>query len=271
LAIQIAREYYSKSGGAEEPIGKRGRRMRKISAEEFVFDARDAIIELADGNERFKKAGIEVVGVSCGKADVDEGEQEARDFREPQEGAKGADQREGTPDTAELDGFETGMYLCRWPNGEFSLIMAPTRREALIELDEWAPGHPGQLFPIDSCMLDFGLNDEGQIELNQFGEDTEAFIWETAYPVLDEVRYNEALIGPDGQYTPEGKELIRKAVEQERSRLWEDQPKGREAETEAGKQLQKQLGMAGPVADYCVRQTAKRILESKPRKKGKPN
>jgi hypothetical protein len=38
-----------------------------------------------------------------------------------------------------------------------------------------------------------------------------------------------------------------------------------------GKQLQKQLGMAGLVADYYIRQNAKRILESKPRKKGKPN
>jgi hypothetical protein len=30
-------------------------------------------MELADGNERFKKAGNEVVGVSCCKVDVDEG------------------------------------------------------------------------------------------------------------------------------------------------------------------------------------------------------
>jgi hypothetical protein len=50
-AIQVAREHYSKTGGAEEPIGKRGRRTRKISAEEFVCAARDAIMELADGNE----------------------------------------------------------------------------------------------------------------------------------------------------------------------------------------------------------------------------
>jgi hypothetical protein len=120
-------------------------------------------------------------------------------------------------------------------------------------------------------MLDFGLNDEVQIEFNQFGEDTEAFIWETAYPVLDQLRYSEALMGPDGQYTPENRDLIRKAVEQERTRLWENQPEGPEAETEAGTQLQKQLGMAGRVADYYVQQTAKRILESKPQKKGKPN
>jgi hypothetical protein len=112
---------------------------------------------------------------------------------------------------------------------------------------------------------------EGQLELNQFGEDTEAFIWETVCPVLDEIRYNEALMEPDGQYTPEGNELIRKAVEQERTRFWGNQLKGPEAKTEAGKQLQNQLGMARPVADYYVQQTAKRILGSKPRKKGKPN
>jgi hypothetical protein len=124
---------------------------------------------------------------------------------------------------------------------------------------------------MDSCILDFRLNDDGQIELNQFGEDTEAFVWETAYPVLEEVRYSEAIVGPDGQYTPQGSELIRKAVERERTRLWENQPKGPEAETEAGKQLQKQLGMAGPVADYFIQERARKILKSQPRKKGKVN
>jgi hypothetical protein len=136
-AIQVARDYHSKSGGVEGPISKKGNRMRKISAEEFVSDAQDAIMELADGNEWFKKAGIEVVGVSCGKAEVGEAEQEARGSAAPQQGAKNADEEEGHADAADLDDFETGMYLCRWPNGEFSLVMAPTRREALIELDEW--------------------------------------------------------------------------------------------------------------------------------------
>lgn len=270
-AIQVARDYYQSSGGAQEPLGKSGRRVREIRLDEFVSNAQDAIRELAPANEWFKKAGIEVVGVSCGEPEVDKGEQAQHGSGEPGQPYEGPDPEEGTSADVDLDECETGMYLCRWPNREFSLVMASTRREALIELDEWAPGHPGQLFPMESCMLDFGLNEEGEIQFNEFGEDTEAFIWETAYPVLDEVRYSEALMGPDGQYTPEGKELIRKAVEQERARLWENQPKGPEAETEAGKQLQKELGMAGPVADYHIQETARRILESKPRKKGKPN
>lgn len=62
--IQVAREYYSQLGGAEEPIGKRAR-LRKICAEEFVSNARDAIMELADGNEWFKKAGIEATRWDC--------------------------------------------------------------------------------------------------------------------------------------------------------------------------------------------------------------
>lgn len=182
-AIQAAREYYGESGGAEEPIGKHGRRMRKISAEEFVSDARDAIMELADANEWFEKAGIEVVGVSCGEPEGDQVGQEQRHIAGKQEGLEGAEE-DVRPGELDLDEFETGMYLCRWPNGEFSLVMAETRRDALLELDERAAGHPAQLFPMEWCMLDFGLNDDGQIEFNQFGEDTEALFGKLLTPCL---------------------------------------------------------------------------------------
>jgi hypothetical protein len=269
-AIEVARVYYRKTAGAEQPIGKSGPHHREVPAEEFIADARDAIIELADANDWFKKAGVEVVSVSCREPEGDGSGQQEGGTGQREQGTENSGEEVATREM-DLDEFETGMYLCRWPNGEFSLVMAATRRDALVELDEWAPGHPGQLFPMDSCMLDFRLNDDGQIELNQFGEGTEAFIWETAYPALDELRYSEAVMRPDGDYTPEGKELIRKAVEHERTRLWENQPQGPAAETEAGRELQKQLGMAGPVADHFIQERAKRILESEPRKKGKVN
>ena len=168
-------------------------------------------MELADANDFFKKAGVEVVGVSCGEPEGDGAGEEDRGRAQRQQGTE-TSAREDAPGDMHLDEFETGMYLCRWPNGEFSLVMAPTRRDALVELDEWAPGHSGQLFPMGSCMLDFRLSDDGQVEFNQFGEDTEAFIWETAYPELDQLRYSEAVMRPDGEYTPEGKELF--------GRLW---------------------------------------------------
>jgi hypothetical protein len=270
-AIQIARKQYQDAGSAEQLLGEHARRDRAAPPEEFVCDdAREAIMELVTANDLLRKAGITVAGVNCmgwDSATIAPTERLAAITEEPIEPSIDQD----APGTADLDDFETGMYLCRWPNGEFSLVMAPSRRDALVELDEWAPAHPSQLVPMNSCMVDFRLSDEGRIELTEFGEDTGDFIWKTAYPALDEIRCSDGVMLPDGEYTPKGKELIRKAVERERTRLRDNQPVDAPAETEAGKELQKKLGMAGPVADHYVQQGAKRILESGTGKKGKPN
>ena len=168
--------------------------------------------------------------------------------------------------------METGVYLSRWPNGEFSIVKAETRREALIVLDEWAGAHASYLYPMETCMIDFRLNDLGEIELNQFGEETRDIIWQMCYPELDELLSSDKVRTDDaGEYAPEAQELIRQAVEHERTRLWENQPEGPEAETEVGRELQKKLGTVGPVADHYVKQFAKRILRSKTGEDGKPN
>ena len=65
--------------------------------------------------------------------------------------------------------------------------------------------------------------------------------------------------------------MIRKAVEHERTRLWDNQPLDSPAETEAGGNIQKKLGMAGPVGDHYVQEGAKLPLESDTPKKGKPD
>jgi hypothetical protein len=67
-----------------------------------------------------------------------------------------------------LDEFETGAYLCRGPNGNFSLVTATTRREALVRPDERAGAHPSQWFAVDSCMADFRPNDMGAIACPSF-------------------------------------------------------------------------------------------------------
>jgi hypothetical protein len=63
-------------------------------------------------------------------------------------------------------------------------VTANTRREALVQLDERDVAHPSQLFLLEFCMVDFRLNDLGEIELKQFGEETEDLIWATSYPEL---------------------------------------------------------------------------------------
>jgi hypothetical protein len=125
---------------------------------------------------------------------------------------------------------------------------------------------------MNGCMIDFVLNDHGEIELAQFGEDTEDFVWERCYPELHELLSREDVVQQrGGEYSDGNKEAIRGAVEHERKRLWAAQPRGAEAETEIGKTLQRELGMAGPVADFHVKRMADRVLRSRRTGKGNPN
>jgi hypothetical protein len=270
-AIQIARERYREVGTAEAPVDRRRQRWRKVAPEEWVQDATAAIMELIDANHLFEKAGIKVVAVSCAEPEAEKvGADEPSDALTKQLVEPRLD--EDGRDEVDLDEPETGMYLCRWPNGDFSLVRADTRRQALVELDEWAGAHPSQLFPMETCMVDFGLNEQGEIEFKQFGEETDSFVWNTSYPELDKVLSSEGVLPePDGECTPAAKVRIRQAVERERTRLWENQPECPQAETEMGRTLQKRLRTVGPVADYYVQEMATRILKSKVHRHGKPN
>ena len=40
---------------------------------------------------------------------------------------------------------------------------------------------------METCMIDFRLNDLAEIELVDFGEETTDFIWDHCYPALYEV------------------------------------------------------------------------------------
>lgn len=119
-------------------------------------------------------------------------------------------------------------------------------------------------------MVDFRLNDQGEIELKQFGEDTEDLIWKISYPKLHACLLN-VMSMDDGKHSAKARQSIRKAVQHERERLWTNQAAHPQAETEIGKTLQKQLRTTGSVADYYVEEMANRILKSDDDKGGKPN
>lgn len=269
-AIQAARDHFIARGGARAPVDSKAETWRDIPAEEACSDVVDAIMELTGDNGELEEAGIEVISLSCVepkskdvRPECDENEAEAP---EKEELEVGCDNAPG------LDDVETGMYLCRWPNGEFSLVKAENRRDALIQLDEWAGAHPSFLFALDICMADFRLTDLGKIELNEFGEETERLIWEQCYPELDSVLSRPQLAPcSDQKHDRRTKNEIRRAVRRERSRLWKNQPEPLPAQTEAGRQLQKQMRTGGPVADYYIEQRAKQILESEAGEGGKPN
>jgi hypothetical protein len=77
------------------------------------------------------------------------------------------------------------IYLCRWPNGDFSIVNAQTKSEAIELLDEWGNAEQASLRRMTDCMFDFRLADDGQIELADVGESTHDCIMQTCYPELD--------------------------------------------------------------------------------------
>jgi hypothetical protein len=150
------------------------------------------------------------------------------------------------------------IYLCRWPNGEFSLVSAKTKDDAIEMLDEWGNAEQASLTRMSDCMFDFRLSDDGQIELAGIGEATQEYIMETCYPELQ-----KTLNAAEGTDSEDSREQIRQAVERERTRLWDDQPAAKPAATEVGREIQKQLGAPSVVVDRIVRRIASKRLKSK--------
>jgi len=240
-AIQVARDHFGKVGGSRIPLDHKVERRREVSPEEFIPDTVSAMMELVAANDLLEEAGVEVTGVSVREGGRGETEPQVAGEVELQE-APSLTSRSGEGTEADLDEFETGAYLCRWPNGDFSLVTANTRREALVQLDEWAGAHPSFLVPLETCLVDFQLNDLGEIKLNEFGEVTDRIVWEQCYPELDRILSSPKMaLSGSRQHDRDARNQIRRAVRHERTRLWKNQPDPLPSKTDAGRRLQKAM------------------------------
>jgi hypothetical protein len=163
------------------------------------------------------------------------------------------------------------IYLCRWPNGEFSIVNAKTKDEAIELLDEWGNAEQALLTRMTDCMFDFRLTDEGRVELANISEYAEERIMRTCYPNLSEVLATAELDEGGIDYSETGRKQVREAVELERTRLWDSQPPPKDAETGIGREIQEQLGAASVVVNRIVREAARKRLKSKEGEGKKPN
>jgi hypothetical protein len=161
-------------------------------------------------------------------------------------------------------------YLCRWANGEFSIVNANTKNDAIVLLDEWGNAEEASLKRMPDCMFDFRLSDDGEIELADIGGATRDFIMETCYPELDKA-IGTAERDDGSDFSSSGRKQIRDAVELERTRLRSSQPPTKDAETEIGRDIQKQIGAPSVLIDRMVRQAATKRLQTKEGEGKKPN
>jgi hypothetical protein len=60
------------------------------------------------------------------------------------------------------------LYVCRWQNGDFSVVQANNKEHAIEMLDEVANAEGYPLYAIIDFMVHFRLTDSGEIELQGF-------------------------------------------------------------------------------------------------------
>ena len=146
------------------------------------------------------------------------------------------------------------VYVCRWPNGDCSVVQARTKQAAIIKLDEMDNAEGCPFIKLAECQIHFRLTDEGQLELQSFGEETESGIWNFCYPVLDRVLTDKA---PE-HWSAAEREAVRQAVRQDRDRVTPadvDEP-----ETALGRDIKNQMGASTAVVDEIVRQGGEETL-----------
>ncbi|MGC2661212.1 MAG: hypothetical protein WA324_24940 [Bryobacteraceae bacterium] len=263
--VEAARRVYA---AGSPSIAYEGETERELKSEEFIEGPGSALLHLLDQNTFLEELGIQPDEVSHTEPDYEAEDDD--DFADELE-EESTSTSTGSSADDDLDDWSEGLYLCRWPNGEFSVVKADSKRDALVQLDEWAGAEAEWLVPLETFMADFRLDDDGQIELNSFGEETRDFIRTHCYPELDAVLTSPALTSAGEEHSAAQKKMIREAVERERTRLWHLQPKGPDAKTEFGKDLQKSMGTTGVVADHYVDLAGKHILRSIAGEGKKPN
>ena len=156
------------------------------------------------------------------------------------------------------------LFLCRWPNGDFSVVKASSKDEAIELLDEIGNAEGSPVTPInDNFMVHFVLTDDGDFELQGWGEETDDLIMKRAYPVLDEARMSSL-----EKSDTERPEIIRAAVAKERERVIAKRVK--QPKTIAGQRLKEMTGAPTRMIDRIVdKETARKLKKFKG--KGKVN
>ena len=157
------------------------------------------------------------------------------------------------------------LFLCRWFNGDCSVVWARNKEDAIVELDQVANAEGCPITQLRTFQVHFALTDRGELVLEGFGEGTREVIVSLAYPLLDKAlqdAYADKGFNGDESLPPERRVAIARAVEQERDRVEIDQARTTEPLTELGRDVKRQTDLPTVLIDRIVRQVATKKLKN---------
>ncbi|MFN9973314.1 MAG: hypothetical protein ACK58T_25850, partial [Phycisphaerae bacterium] len=115
------------------------------------------------------------------------------------------------------------LYMIRWPNGDTSVVGAPTKNEALLFADcEWDDPYGGEICELKRFAIDLKpVIENGRFEFladtGPFSGDEEFnLLRSTAYPIIEETTENEKF---DQLEEAEAEKVLAEALRLEKLRL----------------------------------------------------
>ena len=138
------------------------------------------------------------------------------------------------------------LFLCRWSNGDCSVVWARNREDAIVELDQVANPDGCPITEVQTFQAHFTLTDHGELVLDGFGEGTKEEMISLAYPLLGKALQDAcADLDYDGYESlpADRPAAIARAVEQERSRIDLGQTPTKEPLTELGRDVKNRTDM----------------------------
>jgi len=157
------------------------------------------------------------------------------------------------------------LFLCRWSNGDCSVVWARTKEDAIMELDQVANAEGCPITQLRTFQVHFALTDRGELVLEGFGEGTREAIVSFAYPLLDKAlqdAHGDEGYDSDESLPPDRRVAITHVVERERGRVEIDETQKTEPQTEIGRDVKNQTDMPTILVDRLVRQVATKKLKN---------
>ena len=165
------------------------------------------------------------------------------------------------------------LFVCRWENGDFSAVSAPSKEAAIEQLDEIGNAEDCEVFVVKDFMVHFRLKKVDDLSgsvpvvLEGFGETSQRMLLERVYPIYDRL-FSEVFDDLDDEAPQEKREAavkkVNDALTMERNRQWGANERNLSPDTEVAK-LQQVTDLPKAVAERMVKkERQRRIVETPP-------
>lgn len=165
------------------------------------------------------------------------------------------------------------LFLCRWPNGDCSIVWARNAEDAIVELDQVGNAEGCPIVQLRTFQAHLVLTDHGELALEALGDGTGQQIVSSVYPLLDTAlsdAYGDGVYDSYEALPPDRRATIAQAIEKERRRIARDSTQTSEPLTEVGRDIKKQTGAPTVLIDRIVRRHTTKALKSF-KGRGKPS